>query len=59
MSYKIKKINKKIFYPKNNLCTDNAAMIAYIGYIKYKKKKIKNKNFNIKINPKWKINEKF
>ncbi len=58
--YISKKYKKKIFYPNKNLCTDNAAMIAYTGYIKYitKKNKIKNK-FIIKVKPNWNINENF
>ncbi len=55
-----KKYKIKTFYPNIDLCTDNAAMIAYTGYIKYitKKEKINN-NYLIKIKPNWKINELF
>ncbi len=54
------KFKKKIFFNSKKLCTDNAAMIAYTGWIKYliKKKNIKN-NLEIDIKSKWKINEKF
>ncbi len=52
---KIKKMAKKkkinIFFPPKKLCTDNAAMIAYTGYIKYITKKKIKKNLKIKINP--------
>ncbi len=55
-----KKINKKSFFTNKKLCTDNAAMIAYTGFLKFKKKKyIYKKNIQIKIKPKWNINEKF
>ncbi len=54
-----KKINKKSFFTKKKLCTDNAAMIAYTGYLKMKKKTKYKQNIKIKIKPKWKINEKF
>ncbi len=58
-----KKYNKNIFFPKINLCTDNATMIAYTGYLNYKNKY--NKNFNnikksllIDIKPKLKLTNK-
>lgn len=60
MYKKAKKYKIKTFYPNKKLCTDNAAMIAYTGYIKYITKKFKKKNnFLIKIKPNWKINELF
>ncbi len=56
---KMAKKNKiKIFFTKKKLCTDNAAMIAYTGLIKFKKKK-KYKNIKINIKPRWNINKKF
>lgn len=41
----------KVFYASPKICTDNGAMIAYTGMLKFKKNK-KN-NLNIKIFPKW------
>ncbi len=54
-----KKLKKKTFFPPKKLCTDNAAMIAYVGYIKYikKKKKLLN-NFKIHIKSNWNIKSK-
>ncbi len=55
-----KKINKKVFFTKKKFCTDNAAMIAYTGFIKFKKNiHISKNNIKINIKPKWNINEKF
>ena len=31
--------NKKVIFPEMELCTDNAAMIAYLGELKYNKKR--------------------
>ncbi len=53
------KTNKKIYYPNKDLCTDNAAMIAYTCYMKYITNKINYSNLNIKIKPSWNINETF
>ncbi len=54
-----KKYNIKIFFPNKKLCTDNAAMIAYTGYIKYITNNINKNNLLIKIKPNWKIGENF
>ncbi len=54
-----KKINKKVFFTKKKLCTDNAAMIAYTGFKKFNKKYINKKNIKINVKPKWNLNEKF
>ena len=52
---KLKKIvqlkDKNIFFPPNNLCTDNGAMIAWAGYELYKKG-VKS-NLSIKAKPRW------
>ncbi len=40
-----------IFFPSLNLCTDNAAMIAYAGLERLKRKKINSLNFKPK--PRW------
>ncbi len=57
---KLEKCKKKIYFAKKKFCTDNAAMIAYTGLIKYliNNKNIKNK-LSIDIKSKWNINEKF
>ena len=43
----IKKYNLNLIFPNMEYCTDNAAMIAMAGYIKYKN----NKSSNIDIEP--------
>ncbi|MDQ1237463.1 MAG: tRNA (adenosine(37)-N6)-threonylcarbamoyltransferase complex transferase subunit TsaD [Wigglesworthia glossinidia] len=48
--HKIMKIRRgRLFYAKKSLCTDNAAMIAYVGSIRLKK----NASKKILIKPKW------
>ena len=37
---KIKNLN--VFFPKRDYTTDNAAMIAMVGYLKYNEKKFSN-----------------
>ena len=49
----VKKENSNLFVPKKNLCTDNAAMIAWVAVEKFKKNK-KN-NFNFQPLPNWHI----
>ena len=43
------KYNLNLTFPSMEFCTDNAAMIAMAGYIKYKKNN--NTNFDIEPNP--------
>lgn len=48
----------EIFYAKPELCTDNGAMIAYVGMIRLLNMNKNNKellNYNIKIYPRWSI----
>ncbi len=50
------KHNIKLYTLPTKWCTDNADMIAYTGWIKYKKQKIKNNNdWIIKTNHKWQL----
>lgn len=53
----LKKNNKKLFFPKKKFCTDNGAMIAYTGTLKFKNnfKHIPVKKLNIQVFPKWKL----
>ena len=43
--------DKLVFFPPTNLCTDNAAMIAWAGFELYSAG-VKS-NLNIKANPRW------
>ena len=52
----IAKENKKHYFPPINLCTDNAAMIAWAGYERYKKKLINPLNISAK--PRWPLEER-
>lgn len=47
--------NGNVFYSKKTLCTDNAAMIAYLGSLRYKESKIPH--LEILVKPKWSIND--
>jgi len=42
--------DKKIMYPDLEFCTDNAAMIAYLGELKLKHKETTDIKFGIKPN---------
>jgi len=48
-------MNFKYVFPPADLCTDNAAMIAWAGIERYKKKLIDNINFTAK--PRWPLDE--
>lgn len=50
----IRKYNGEVFLVKPEFCTDNGAMIAYVGMLKYQCNKIQS-NLNVIVNPKWKI----
>ncbi|CAL4318117.1 tRNA N6-adenosine threonylcarbamoyltransferase [Buchnera aphidicola (Periphyllus testudinaceus)] len=43
-----------VYFPRSKFCTDNGAMIAYLGFLKFKKKNFVS-NLKIKVYPKWKI----
>ncbi|CAL4318160.1 tRNA (adenosine(37)-N6)-threonylcarbamoyltransferase complex transferase subunit TsaD [Buchnera aphidicola] len=49
----LKKYNKKLYFSRSEFCTDNAAMIAYVGML-YLKRGWPITN-NIFVNPKWSI----
>jgi len=48
--------NFKLYFPKTELCGDNAAMIAMTGLKKFKKKKFNKLDFSV--NPRWALDEK-
>ena len=48
-------IDKKVFYPRFDFCTDNGAMVAYVGYCRYAQRK--KASGPILIRPRWKIDE--
>ncbi len=51
-----KEMNFKNIFPPQELCTDNAAMIAWAGIERYKKKLIDDVTFEAK--PRWPLDEK-
>ena len=42
--------NKKVIFPELDLCTDNAAMVAYLGELKLKNGEYSRINFGVKPN---------
>ncbi|MCW5197380.1 tRNA (adenosine(37)-N6)-threonylcarbamoyltransferase complex transferase subunit TsaD [Buchnera aphidicola] len=52
----IKKYQGEVFFSRPEFCTDNGAMIAYTGMLKFKLNQIEN-DYDIKVFPKWKIYE--
>ncbi|CUR53527.1 tRNA N6-adenosine threonylcarbamoyltransferase [Serratia symbiotica] len=53
----MKKRNAKIFYPSKKFCTDNGAMIAYVGILRLKNNL--NKKLKILVKPRWPLSELF
>lgn len=53
----IKKIKGKVFYSRPEFCTDNAAMIAYVGMMRFKKNFFSKNSFSIKVYPKWSLSD--
>lgn len=47
--------NGKVFYSSPKFCTDNGAMIAYLGTLRYKE--AKNPQLEILVKPKWSIKD--
>ena len=53
---KVCKKNKfKVYFPQQDLCGDNAAMIAMVGLEKYKKKQFDK--YDLEANPRWQLDE--
>jgi N6-L-threonylcarbamoyladenine synthase len=48
------KINTRVFYPSLKYCTDNAAMIAFVGSLYFKDKNF-DKNLSIFAKPRWSL----
>ncbi len=51
-----RKLNVKIFYPRQDFCTDNGAMIALAGHLRLVKGQ-ESKNNKIVIKPRWSLEE--
>jgi N6-L-threonylcarbamoyladenine synthase len=51
-----KKINARAFYPRQEFCTDNGAMIAFAGHYRLMSKKI-NSDHKIVIKPRWSLED--
>lgn len=50
-----KYFNGNVFYTSLELCTDNGAMIAYVGFLRHKE--ANNPQLDILVKPKWSIND--
>ena len=56
----MQQFNGKVYYPKQEYCTDNGAMIAYAGYCHYlQEKPVTAKKYPIKVHPRWPMSESF
>ena len=55
LQYYMQQQGGKIFYPRQEFCTDNAAMIAYAGAQRLQVGQ--NDNFNIRVRPRWSLAE--
>jgi N6-L-threonylcarbamoyladenine synthase len=49
------KIHGKAFFARREFCTDNGAMIAQVGMLRYKAGQIGD--FKIKVHPRWPLSE--
>lgn len=47
------KLNCEVYYPRHEFCTDNAAMIAYAGYLRFKNELYDHEHIQIK--PRWSL----
>jgi len=47
----------QVYFPRIDFCTDNGAMIAYAGYLRYKGTGICQPDFKIQVRPRWPIEE--
>jgi len=53
-------IGGEVFYPRQEYCTDNGAMIAYAGYCHFKQSDVKQpESYPIKVHPRWPMSEAF
>ncbi len=50
------KNNGKVYYPRQEYCTDNGAMIAYAGYCQFMQAQ-QDKDHQIGVNPRWPLSE--
>lgn len=49
------KIGGEVFYPAPQFCTDNGAMIAYVGFLRLKN--AKNSDLALQVKPRWPMTE--
>lgn len=45
-----------VFFPRPEFCTDNGAMIAYAGFLRFKAGQ-KDETLEIRVNPRWSLSE--
>lgn len=48
-------IGVEVFYPRHEFCTDNGAMVAYTGFLRYKKGDVSN--LVIDVRPRWPMDQ--
>ncbi len=47
----------RLVFPPVSLCTDNAAMIAWAGYLKFKRQDWQTDSFDAPLRPKWSLED--
>lgn len=57
LSQMIYSIKGKIFFPKLEFCTDNGAMVAYTGLIRFKSGLSNHNNLSILVKPRWSLED--
>lgn len=53
-----KELGIRVFFPRHEFCTDNAAMIAYTGCLYLSQKKYSDQNLEVEVYPRWKLSAK-
>jgi len=50
------KLDGELFFPRPAFCTDNGAMIAYAGYLRFQARQ-QDENLEIQVKPRWSLEE--
>ncbi|CAM3605803.1 tRNA (adenosine(37)-N6)-threonylcarbamoyltransferase complex transferase subunit TsaD [Paraphotobacterium marinum] len=50
-------INGEVFYPRHEYCTDNGAMIAYVGFERFKRKIYNENDLSVRVYPRYPLDK--